>query len=109
MGQLKINVTNIQSTNPFTVSYKMGSSPYPLDSGYTSYNGVYSGGTSEVDITGNFNFGEEYWIKISDTIYTDRYIIQNILLNNSIAYQACLYPTLTPSPTPTPTPTPSAF
>ena len=92
MGQLKINVTNIQSKNPFTVSYKLGRSAYPLDSGYTQYNGTYSGGTTTVEIIGNFSFGETYWIKISDTIYTDRYIIENIYLNNQVAYQNCLFP-----------------
>ena len=92
MGLLKINVTNIQSPNPFTVSYKLGSSAFPLDEGYTQYNGIYSGGTTEVDIVGNFNFGEEYWVKINDTIYTDRYIIQNIFLNDIIAYNDCLNP-----------------
>jgi hypothetical protein len=127
---LVIKLKNIVSPNPFTVSYKSGITPYPLDSGFTSYGGTYSAGTTFVNISGvTINFNITYWFKITDTV-TNRYIIENIETNDPIAYTnccpqpeginavcvaiACNPPTgvsaicsdgVTPTPTPTPTAT----
>ncbi len=128
---LVIKLKNIVSPNPFTVSYKSGITPYPLDSGFTSYGGTYSAGTTFVNISGvTLNFNTTYWFKITDTV-TNRYIIENIETNDPIAYTNCCPqpedinavcvsiicnpPTgvsaicsdgVTPTPTPTPTATP---
>ena len=99
MGVLKIKITNILSPNPFIIEYKKGGSAYPLNSGYTEYNTVYTG-TTEIEITGStISYGDEYWVKLIDVI-TGQYIIKNIYLNDEVAYDICLNP---PSPSPTPT------
>ncbi len=123
---LVIKLNNIISPNAFTVSYKTGPNPYPLDSGFTSYGGTYSAGTTLVVVSGiTINFNSSYWFKITDNV-TNRYIIENVETNDPIAYMSCCpipvataicyhecYPPsnvdadcigLTPTPTPTPTP-----
>ncbi len=114
---LVIKLNNIISPNAFTVSYKTGPNPYPLDSGFTSFGGTYSAGTTLVVVSGiTINFNSTYWFKITDTV-TNRYIIENIETNDPIAYTTCcevptgisavcVIPT-TPTPTPTATPTPT--
>lgn len=124
---LVIKLKNIVSPNPFTVSYKSGLTPYPLDSGFTAYGSTYSAGTTFVNISGvTLNFNSTYWFKITDTV-TNRYIIENIETNDPIAYMSCCpipvataicyhecYPPsnvdadcvgISPTATPTPTPT----
>lgn len=114
---LVIKLNNIISPNAFTVSYKTGPNPYPLDSGFTSFGGTYSAGTTLVVVSGiTINFNSTYWFKITDTT-TNRYIIENVETNDPIAYTTCcevptgisavcVIPT-TPTPTPTATPTPT--
>lgn len=132
MSQLKINITNINSPNPFKISYKSGDSVYPL-SGYTYYNNgfIYSGGTTGVTLSGDFLFNTQYWIKIEDTVLKTvdsdgktlipRYIVENIYTGDPIKYKDCCSAPInvtvqivdldSPSPTPTttPTPTPSMY
>lgn len=123
---LVIKLNNIISPNAFTVSYKTGPNPYPLDSGFTSYGGTYTAGTTLVVVSGiTINFNSSYWFKITDNV-TNRYIIENVETNDPIAYSSCCpkpesisaicyhecYPPSNvngycsgPTPTPTPTPT----
>jgi len=127
---LVIKLNNIISPNAFSVSYKTGPNPYPLDSGFTSYGGTYSAGTTLVVVSGvTINFNSSYWFKITDNV-TNRYIIENVETNDPIAYMSCcpipvataicyhecyppsnvdadcvgILPTTTPTPTPTSTP-----
>ena len=133
---LVIKLNNIISPNAFTVSYKTGPNPYPLDSGFTSYGGTYGAGTTLVVVSGiTINFNSSYWFKITDNV-TNRYIIENVETNDQIAYMDCCpqpvgltaycyhscypptinsitcvglaTPTPTATPTATPTPTPTA-
>jgi hypothetical protein len=105
MGDIKIKITDITIPNDFNIFYKAGITPYPFDSGYTEYNGItYSGGTTTIDLIGDFNYDEEYWIMGKEVDYPERWMVKNILINDGIIYQAFLP---TPSPTPTITLTPT--
>lgn len=135
---LTIRLYGIVSPHDFTVAIKSGSTPYPLSSGYVNYGGIYSGGTTQIEITGStFSFNTQYWVKITDVV-TKRYIIENIFVNNQVAYVDCMCdapvilsadcyideldcdlvlvaqanvqpPSPTPTPTPTPTPAPGTY
>lgn len=94
---LVIRIYDINSPNDFKVSIKKGDTAYPLDSGYIEYDTIYSGGTTQIELTNitypsgkteNFDFNTQYWIKITD-ITTDRYIIENIYLHDQIAFSDC--------------------
>lgn len=104
---VKVRLFNIESPNDFIISIKAGNSPYPLDSGYYQYGGVYQGTiTSEVIIDNfSFNYNRQYWIKLTDQ-KTNRHIIENIYIHDFIAYFDCVMGG-TPTPTITPTPTQS--
>lgn len=99
MGNIKIKITEITIPNDFRISYKAGASPYPFDIGYTDYDVIFSGGTTTVDLIGDFNYGEEYWIMGKEVLYPERWMVKNILINDAIAYQ--LFLQITPTPTPT--------
>jgi len=130
-----LRLYGIVSPHNFRVSIKQGETAYPLASGYVNYNGIYSGGTTQIEITGRtFNFNTQYWVKLTDVV-TGRYIIENVYINDKIAWADCnctaplilsveCYtdeldcglslsavfvsgPPVTPSPTPTHTPTPT--
>jgi hypothetical protein len=81
MGNLKIRIKNITCAHGFKVSYKVGTTPYPLDTGYTDYN-TYTNGTTTIIFDANLQFDTQYWVKITDTT-TNRYIIENIYMNDS--------------------------
>ena len=93
-----IRIYDIASPNDFTVSIKRGDTAYPLDSGFNPCGGTYSGGTEQISISGytvspgtkytSLQFDTQYWLKLVDTV-TDRYIIENIKINNQIAYADC--------------------
>jgi len=96
---LVIRIYDIVSPNDFTVSIKKGDTAYPLDSGYYPCgDDVYSGGTEMITISGYtippgsketlLLFDTQYWVKIVDTV-TDRYIIENIKINNQAAFGDC--------------------
>jgi len=130
-----LRLYGIVSPHNFRVSIKQGGTAYPLTSGYVNYNGIYSGGTTQIEITGRtFNFNTQYWVKLTDVV-TGRYIIENVYINDKIAWADCnctaplilsvnCYlddldcglalsavfvsgPPITPSPTPSHTPTPT--
>jgi len=111
MGDIKIKITEITIPNDFRIYYKVGTdvvglspgiNPYPLDNGYTDYGVVYSGGTETIDLIGDFNYGTQYWIMGKEIDYPERWMVKNILINDSIAYES--FVVITPTPTPTVTP-----
>jgi hypothetical protein len=84
-----IRLYGIVSPHNFRVSIKKGETAYPLTTGYVTYNGIYSGGTSQIEITGRtFNFNTQYWVKLTDVV-TGRYIIENVYIHDKIAYSEC--------------------
>ena len=91
-----IRIYDIASPNDFTVSIKMGDTAYPLDSGYYSCGGTYSGGTELITISGytvgstytTLEFNTQYWVKLVDTV-TNRYVIENIKINHQSAFAPC--------------------
>lgn len=80
MGNLIVRIKNITCAHGFSVSYKTGNVPYPLDSGFSTPTN-YSVGTSTV-LLQNLQFDTQYWVKITD-LTTNRYIIENIYTNDS--------------------------
>lgn len=109
MGNIKIKVTEITIPNNFRILYKSGSTPYPFDTGYTDYGDVFSGGTETIDLIGDFNYGEQYWIMGEEVAHKERWMVKNIVINSSIMYQSFLdiTPTTTPSISVSKTPPPS--
>lgn len=133
MGYINIKLTSIEIPNSFRILYKAddgSKSPYLSVGSWTDYgllvgqpSGIYSGGTSEIMLSGqtincnscpDFQYGTMYWIKLEEVDYPERYVIKNIRINDSIAYpfaptptpSISISPSITPSLTPTPTPTP---
>jgi len=94
---LKVRLANIISPNDFTISYKTGRTPGDITVGFTSYGSVYSGGTTEVIISGvTINYETQYWFKLTD-IVTDGYCITN-LYTHVDDYFPCILVSLTPTP-----------
>jgi len=91
---LVIRIYDISSPNDFKLSIKKGVTAYPLDSGYLEYDEIYSGGTTQIELTTYgettdiLEFNTQYWIKIVDLV-TNRYIIENIYLHDQIAFEGC--------------------
>ena len=111
MGQLKIILSGITSPNDFTLWYKTGSKVGNLYTGFRQYNGVYSGGTTTIEITELDNYGEQYWFKIEEynTGRTNNpFIIENITPHQFEYFDYyCPDPIVTPTPTVTLTSTPN--
>lgn len=110
---IDIRLINIVSPNEFTLSYKSGVTIGNLYNGFTRYpdtGTTYSGGTTGITISGvNFDYSQQYWIKIED-ITNGSFIIENINTYSEDYFSGltlnCVTPTPTPTPiTPTPTPT----
>jgi hypothetical protein len=85
-----IKLHDIISENPYTISYKKGLlSPYPITSGFTIYGTGYTGTDLELyDLP--LLSDTQYWIKLTDEV-NGRYIIENIYLDDKIAYSGCSY------------------
>jgi hypothetical protein len=110
---LNVKICNIVADNPYSISYKSGSNPYPEDDDATFV--LFGTGftATTLTITG-LSVDTQYWIKLNDDV-TDRYVIKNIY-----SYDGMLFPcysplcfdvvvecvAVTPTPTPSPTPTP---
>ena len=99
MGDIKIKITEITIPNDFEIYYKAGNTPYPFDSGYTDYGPIFLGGTTTIDLIGDFAYGEEYWIMGKEVAYPERWMVKNITINDAIIYASFM----ATSPTPTPT------
>lgn len=124
MGYISVKITDIEIPNSFRVFIKPDageSKPYPIDTatgGWTSYGSVYSGGTTEIWLSGStydFQYGTTYWIKLEEASYSDRYVVKNIRIFDAAAYQGAgpapsvtasisVSPSVTPSITRTSTP-----
>ena len=99
MGDIKIKITEITIPNDFEIYYKAGNTPYPFDSGYTDYGPIFLGGTTTIDLIGDFAYGEEYWIMGKEVAHPERWMVKNITINDAIIYASFM----ATSPTPTPT------
>lgn len=83
MGAIKINIRNISSPNDFIVSYKSGNSVGNVNDNFIPYGTTYTGGTTELSITGlDLKYGEQYWIKIEDLV-NGSFIIENIYIHEN--------------------------
>lgn len=101
---LEIRLVNIETTNSFTVFYKTGSTLGDINTGFSSYGGVYPASTTQVVVSGvTLYFETQYWFKIVDQV-TNNYTIQNIKTHTS-SYYVGPTPTPTSSATSTPLPT----
>jgi len=147
MGYINIKITDIQIPNEFLVYYKEddgSSKPYPINgNSWIDYGAlvsvstpIFTGGTTTIMLSGStitnpdlpdFQYGTTYWIKLQEYQYPDRYVIKNIRIFDSIAYeggvpltpsvsvspQVSATPSITRTATPsktimaTPTPTPT--
>ena len=105
MGDIKIKVTEITIPNDFKIYYKAGITPYPFDSGYTDYGEIFLGGTTTIDLIGDFAYGEEYWIMGKELNYPERWMVKNIKINATIIYASFMATSPTPTPTITVSPT----
>ena len=120
---LNVRIYNIISNGNYTVRYKSGNNPYPVETNSTfTLLGSYTPSTTEITISG-LTFDTQYWIKMTDNT-TGRYIVQNIYTHDSKAFpcydticfsidvicenQPTPTPTITPTPTPTITTTPTS-
>jgi len=110
---IDIRLINIVSPNEFALSYKSGVTIGDLYNGFIRYpdtGTTYSGGTTGITISGvNFDYGQQYWIKIEDKT-NGSFIIENINVFNAGFFVSpninCVSPTPSGTPiTPTPTPT----
>jgi hypothetical protein len=90
-----IRLYGIVSKNSYTVSYKKGFTPYPITSGFT----VYRTGCTETELI-IYDLplvsNTQYWFKLTDETTMDgtiaeRYIIENIYLDDKLAYSGCSY------------------
>ena len=112
---LNVRIYNIISNGNYTIRYKSGNNPYPVETDSTfTLLGSYTPATTEITISG-LTFDTHYWVKMTDTT-TGRYIVQNIFTHDSKAFPCydticfsidVICPTPTPTPTSTPTVTPS--
>mgnify|MGYP000211112001 CR=1 FL=1 len=108
---LNVRIYNIISNGNYTIRYKSGNNPYPVETDSTfTLLGSYTPSTTEITISG-LTFDTHYWVKMTDTT-TGRYIVQNIFTHDSKAFPC--YDTICfsvdvicPTPTPTPTITPT--
>ena len=108
---LNIRIYNIISNGNYTIRYKSGNNPYPVETDSTfTLLGSYTPLTTEITISG-LTFDTHYWVKMTDTT-TGRYIVQNIFTHDSKVFPC--YDTICfsvdvicPTPTPTPTITPT--
>jgi hypothetical protein len=107
---LNVKIYNIISNGNYTIRYKSGNNPYPVETDSTfTLLGSYTPSTTEVTISG-LTFDTQYWIKMTDNT-TGRYIVQNIYTHDSKAFPCydsiCFSIDVTcegePQPTPTPT------
>ena len=108
---LNVRIYNIISNGNYTIRYKSGNNPYPVETNSTfTLLGSYTPSTTEITISG-LTFDTQYWIKMTDNT-TGRYIVQNIFTHDSKAFPC--YDTIcfsidvvciTPTPTPTTTST----
>jgi hypothetical protein len=107
---LNVRIYDIISNGNYTVRYKSGNNPYPVetDSTFTSM-GSYTPSTTEITISG-LTFDTQYWIKMTDNT-TGRYIVQNIYTHDSKAFPCydtiCFSIDVTCEEQETPTPTPT--
>lgn len=107
MGYINIKITDIQIPNEFLVYYKEddgSSKPYPINgNSWIDYGAlvsvstpIFTGGTTTIMLSGStitnpdlpdFQYGTTYWIKLQEYQYPDRYVIKNIRIFDSIAYE----------------------
>jgi hypothetical protein len=122
MGEIKIQITELTIPNDFKIYYKAGAdvmvglssgiNPYPMSNddpivdGFTDYGPIFTGGTSTIDLIGDFVYGQVYWIKAKEINYPERWMVKNIKINDGVIYQSFLNITPTPTPTKSVTPTP---
>lgn len=72
---LNLILYNIEYDSPYSIRYKSGNHPFPVDDNtFTFYGSGYT--TNELTITGA-TFDTQYWVKITDS-ETDKYLIKNI-------------------------------
>lgn len=105
---LNVRIYNIISNGDYTVRYKSGNNPYPVETDSTfTLLGSYTPSTTEITISG-LTFDTQYWIKMTDNT-TGRYIVQNIYTHDSKAFPCydtiCFSIDVTCESQPTPTPT----
>lgn len=105
---LNVRIYNIISNGNYTVRYKSGNNPYPVETDSTfTLLGSYTPSTTEITISG-LTFDTQYWIKMTDNT-TGRYIVQNIYTHDSKAFPCydtiCFSIDVTCEEQPTPTPT----
>lgn len=105
---LNVRIYNIISNGNYTVRYKSGNNPYPVETNSTfTLLGSYTPSTTEITISG-LTFDTQYWIKMTDNI-TGKYIVQNIYTHDSKAFPCydtiCFSIDVTCEEQPTPTPT----
>jgi hypothetical protein len=82
---LNVRIYNIISNGNYTIRYKSGNNPYPVETNSTfTLLGSYTPSTTEVTISG-LTFDTQYWIKMTDNT-TGRYIVQNIFTHDSKAF-----------------------
>jgi hypothetical protein len=107
---LNVKIYNIVSNGNYTIRYKSGNNPYPVETNSTfTLLGSYTPSTTEVTISG-LTFDTQYWIKMTDNT-TGRYIVQNIYTHDSKAFPCydtiCFSIDVTCEEVVTPTPTPT--
>lgn len=107
---LNVKIYNIISNGNYTIRYKSGNNPYPVETNSTfTLLGSYTPSTTEVTISG-LTFDTQYWIKMTDNT-TGRYIVQNIYTHDSKAFPCydtiCFSIDVTCEEVVTPTPTPT--
>lgn len=114
MGYIHIKLSNIEIPNSFRVLCKAdggSNSPYPISGAtWTDYGQTYSGGTTEIMLSGNsgvydFQYSTTYWVKLEEIDYPERYVIKNIRINGINAYPFASQPAPSISPTRSVTPT----
>jgi hypothetical protein len=82
---LNVRIYNINSNGNYTIRYKSGNNPYPVETDSTfTLLGSYATSVTEVTISG-LTFDTQYWIKMTDTT-TGRYNVQNIYVHDSKAF-----------------------
>ena len=88
---LNIRLHDITAPNPFTLSYKTGSTPVDVSTGFTSYGTTYSASTvtdyhANPIVIPNVEFSTQYWFKFTDTVLGN-YTIENIYTHDSKYYE----------------------
>ena len=54
----------------------------PIVDGFTDYGPIFTGGTSTIDLIGDFVYGQVYWIKAKEINYPERWMVKNIKIND---------------------------